>query len=383
MSCATSSPRLTLPSERIGLLPGQGGCVCGCGGDGVEEIAGFMPGLLRGLGVALPEVEVAGWGRDPARSARIATESGSGTHEEREAEEDAFRTNAVLSSGRVDLLSEWVAVRESGDEEAMDAWWFEHEGELGLILYEDWLPEPFRCADAMKGDWLSCYVPDPYTQPWRTTADLDAMDIEAHADSVEIDGASDAERELLLAAWEVLQQNLDLVEWSLCIVLGDDSNKARRLLRKMTRGVATVRIHVVPDCDPLFDDPGGFRAWGGVSGGTIWICDAEKTQLTKNYLRLWMDGVTANDRWCSVLDLAVTLMHELSHTVGIAKDDDPYRPKECPKSYLIENAFRFILFRRYVGVTNSDCCSKYRPPTSDVYFGSAAADYVAAGDCLT
>lgn len=366
MGCgSTSSGALTgrgFRSETItGTLPGMGGCGCGCSAT-AETVVGFMPGAgpsrrtmarqASGVlpGVLFPSASPDFTGKASARrhmrglAGRAVPVDGGGASASYEA--------AVILE-RIESIAETMPTVTS------------------------WVPDPAGCEDAFEGSTFHCYIPDPYEEGWVSIDDLEAMDIYAHEDTVELVNTDSDEKVLLLTAWELLHQNKDLVEWAACMVLGSDASDVDRLVSKIERTSRTVRIRITGDCTDFWGDSFGFHAWSGASGGTIEIC-MYTNHWVNHYLPLWTESIKAVDKWCSALDLAVTLLHELTHTIGLSGGDVA---GTCEESYLIENMFRFALFRRHPTITNSACCSGYWD--AGWLVGESGAVWVNANDCIT
>lgn len=168
---------------------------------------------------------------------------------------------------------------------------------------------------------------------------------------------------LLLAAWNILYENLDLIQWVACWLTGDRLSLTALLTGNWsTMGVCmTNSILGTPGSEvyvfftPLSNEAFSGLPLGVTPGGTILIPD--RSDIWQEFVELFLSS-NPLDRLCSVVELATWLAHELTHTCGYAFGDPWFEDGSdaCPKSYLFENAFRWALHRRY-GDLAASCCS--------------------------
>lgn len=180
-----------------------------------------------------------------------------------------------------------------------------------------------------------------------TVAQFEAM---PQSGSVSIDGATAEELELIRTAWAVLEHNMDLVAFAACYATGGDTsihclrNRISGLVWGFIPSKVTIRLEDHPYCAPS-----PFRAGWSVDGGWIRIC--RPYQFTKSYLEAWRGD--QYNRMCAALDLSATLLHEITHICLRAHGDSS---GECYVSYLLENTFRWALYKRYSDAHKSDGC---------------------------
>ncbi|MEQ1504808.1 MAG: hypothetical protein ABMB14_21415 [Myxococcota bacterium] len=199
-------------------------------------------------------------------------------------------------------------------------------------------------------------------------------------------------------AWAVLYENVDLVEWVACRIYGEQA----------VAGPATtdyvLGALLVPD--PLWVALGS--AWFG-RRTSLAQCLSEKirgmepditirflSHISSNgaaSLAFGRDGFLTTgrairigwcgyawsmlydakfkaaaaqpaERFCIVVDLAASLLHELVHTCngtneGLDLGSDGDDPRECTTTYLTENAFRWAMSRRYPCLADTANCGFY------------------------
>lgn len=329
---------------------------------------------LRGL-AHIPWTVGWGTGRRTAdgrsgTTSRVATESGPKTSEGRKAEEDAFRTNAVIGSGRIDLIEEWVTVVASGDESAVDEWWFEHYHELGLLfcdpLYKPSTKTGSGCTSSLRGSDDECA--DEACESTRAVPDMDALAAsDPPIDIVDLRvGTTDCEDSLaalIRAAWALLLANLDLVRWTACHVYGSDASDC------LANSINGMPIEVDSLLD-VFSDGGladvdiylSDRDWA--VAGTSWALRKIVIYAGDYYwdvaVSRWCCGDNTT-RACVAVDVATVLFHELTHYCILSWD---IGDGSCYDAYVMESVFRWAIFDRYPDLALSPCCSAFYDATT-------------------
>lgn len=168
------------------------------------------------------------------------------------------------------------------------------------------------------------------------------------AENVVIRGDADAtDEDLLRQAWGVLQNNVDLINWAVCWATGN-SNGDHCIVNRISRTSSRVEVRLYDEGTCPVQVTNFYGAVDG-TGGRIRICKSGDWEV-------YREKFTSGDELmilCSVLDLAAAICHELTHVCGRASGDEP---DGCYRSYLIENAFRWGLFRRFPAAAVGTCC---------------------------
>ncbi len=294
-----------------------------------KGLPGLMDAVLRSE-LAAGTLDL-GAGREPQRSSATDFFSKKGTFEETR---DSFREGEPSRS--------WSGSSTSSGSSA------------GRTLHSKsysalWPPDGWRstttCEDKIKGSHSTCKVNNT-TGVWSRVF---RNDLDAAADSLKIKNATEGEEDLILHAWAVLQDNIDLARWAVCWVTG--RNDAWDCLFKHLEGQKRTTIRM-KDGDKKSFTAGPTRGIRIYRGHNRWL----------NYLLGWYSGKASvcgldrQDAACLALDLAVTLLHESIHVCARATGDDA---DDCRKSYLVENIFRWALMKRYSSVDGSKCRSPF------------------------
>ncbi len=201
----------------------------------------------------------------------------------------------------------------------------------------------------------------------RTVSDFTSLSTSWIDEVVNIDDDfSTSEQDLLRHAWALLVANTELVDWAVCWVTGN-SGAGDCLLNRINGVDANVNLkHVSSDSHHFYVGPLDM-AVPPLYGGTIRIYE---NWPWDRYIDIWNSGDTCN-QLCSALDLACTLLHKLTHVCWRAWNDES---SDCDSSYLVENVFRWAMYRRYPDALQSECCS-YPDLGGDWVFGDDAGHY--------
>jgi hypothetical protein len=144
------------------------------------------------------------------------------------------------------------------------------------------------------------------------------------------------ETSMLATAFALLKKNVDIVKWVECRLTGEDRitsylkgkknwNQEIKLTGKSKEASGTFRAK-------LFHRLYIFQ-------GNRWA----------DYVNAWMMPGSHDpdiDRATVALELSATLLHELVHSVRYLQSDDDTQ-KNCRYSYLIENMYRWAMYKRY------------------------------------
>lgn len=152
----------------------------------------------------------------------------------------------------------------------------------------------------------------------------------------------------LALAWQVLADNIDIVEWLACVVVG--GSDYIDCLTGRIEDPSTVHIEVT--------GKGGFKSKGRPIGRQQKIIIGQSS-LEGKYGPYLSPTSDSDEHFCAIVDLAATLLHELVHTClhperGGEHADDP---NDCRVSYLIETSFRWAMAHRFPCLPMTCACS--------------------------
>ena len=258
-----------------------------------------------------------------------------------------------------------------------------HGGHRQLVL---------DCSDHLEGSEAECadWIEDctPRVLSAAELAEYAATDIPPS-----VRGETAMERELIQAAWALLQDNLDLVRWAICMRYGAD--KAERVMDRLTDHVdgtlwTGVYVADVSFGGPFFVPPFIPTPFNPthITRNSNALFIVRGSGLWQGYLEKWSSGDLSSQS-CVALDFAAGIAHELCHVarynaVDLEFDDVPLLgPKygdgvdsRCFDSYIIGNSIRWALFQRYppASMVDQDCCED-KAKDSMLACGSTDADF--------
>jgi hypothetical protein len=196
---------------------------------------------------------------------------------------------------------------------------------------------------------------------------------------------------LVLSAWALLLDNLDIIEWIACILTGETAESGqkdffgqlidvlylgnyRTLAECVTKSIQGIGSDVTIKLQDKEIEGSPFNTVRFAGGGKIRI----RTQDSH-----WQDDYAGNykeapenscERFCIIADLAATLLHELVHTC-LADTISHDKSEDCRKSYLMENCFRWALAQRYPALVNEIPGIDFRRSACDEPFHATACWY--------
>jgi hypothetical protein len=195
------------------------------------------------------------------------------------------------------------------------------------------------------------------------------------------------ERRLLGQAWGLLQENLDVVDWAVCV--------SERMARQNQAAFHTqadpdcLRQRIVGDVWPPVTftkkrERDGCKMSTSPSRSVVAMCVHGRHKLFNVAGDLYCEGSAAAGR-CAVLAVAASLLHELSHTEpcrfrhDVVDDDGNETRVRCSIPYLIGSLFVVAVRRRYRNprIDRHECCALYR----DISIGDDARLPGFAGGC--
>jgi hypothetical protein len=170
--------------------------------------------------------------------------------------------------------------------------------------------------------------------------------------------ATDAERGLIYAAWNLILDNMDLVAWTVCKVAGSVSTTEFGRLLDRINGKRPRRVAV-----RVMDVKGTALA----AYGTDYILIAGKGAMWTQFKDLWASS-DPDTRLCALIATAAMLLHELTHLAGYTYIDLEgadgehvdwgYEGGTCYTSIMIGSTFSWGLHQRYPEASDAPCCSE-------------------------
>ncbi len=198
-------------------------------------------------------------------------------------------------------------------------------------------------------DWLRQATPE-----WSRSEALQATFPSTRHDGVrslvELDEAdfTPEERSLLLSAWAILSDTMDLAKWAVCLTYGPNRPASLCLEERVRFNIGgQIRISCCPNDNAAQGAP-------NLSGGRIWI-DRTTDEHARMVTAFLSDSV--NDRLCAVLEYAAVLYHEALHVCWLEWGvGSGHSQNSCDRVYMAGNIYRWALAQRFPTSGNSDCC---------------------------
>lgn len=204
---------------------------------------------------------------------------------------------------------------------------------------------------------------------------------------------------ILRAAWRLLAENLDLVNWASCWTRGTgdpdclhsaietswyESSAITRLLGDLSAllalsvgdalALATAWADVILS---VFVIPLDWHVAGAIRGlGLAVYSDHEYWQVATSQ---WHNGNNST-KACIAIDVATVLLHELTHFC-LAPVADLDEEKGHASSYMMESVFRWAMFNRYSGVSDSACCRGAEDLLSSDQFAAGIDQFDISNNC--
>jgi len=189
-------------------------------------------------------------------------------------------------------------------------------------------------------------------------------------------GCSDSFTDVLNAAWILLNENTDLIEWVVCSVFGKSG--------ACISAIASWSSFLPPNVECSSREFGFWPPCPKFVALTIWphITFCSTRPLNGVYSNAFECGTDA-DRLCVAIDMAATLFHEFTHFCGLNPGDPAGVP--CRPSYLAENTFKWALLNRYPAALDSECCggSYGNPLDPDLFLKDDATTMIQKGPCFS
>lgn len=190
---------------------------------------------------------------------------------------------------------------------------------------------------------------------------------------------------MIQAAFNMLQDNDDIVEWIVCLLEGQ-SNADCMLDALFDSGLTvTFDERGYPENEKVDFEP---LAWS-TGKGELSIDPNDDT--FQDWLARYDDAYATADMPCLIADIAAMLLHELLHgCLSLSEEggasDFPDERGECDSTYLVESAFRWAISQRFPCIGNTYDCQywsddaqwmnddgAYYPKQTSVYVGPPAS----------
>lgn len=172
----------------------------------------------------------------------------------------------------------------------------------------------------------------------------------------------------LQLAWCFLVENLDLVQWSVCRVLGPEWVGC--LSWALTTGRNPQLADIDIRCDQLADANTVVQTWAWPAPwGPEIIWNTRSTNV-----QAWGGIIDCSrlpeERMCAVIDLAAVLLHELAHACGAGADTGIFAGA-CPRARLLGHTARWAFLMRFPTALAAACCQANYDTNSRVGFVDA------------
>lgn len=189
-------------------------------------------------------------------------------------------------------------------------------------------------------------------------------------------GCSESFTDVLNAAWILLNENTDLIEWVVCSVFGKSGG--------CISAIASWSSFLPPNVECSSREFGFWPPCPEFVALTIWphITFCSTKAVNEVYANAFQCGTDA-DRLCVAIDMAATLFHEFTHFCGLNTGD--LAGKACQTSYLAENSFKWALLNRYPAALDSGCCGDNygNPLDPDLFMQDNATTMIQRGSCFS
>lgn len=249
------------------------------------------------------------------------------------------------------------------------------------LLWLNWrsagLEEP-ACWSSFHGNGVTCQGPVVGSR-----APLTESEIEKYADGVNIRRATGLEEEVIETAWAYVSDNLDIVEWVLCWLVGSQDNAYNNdIVGRVNRGWPG-RVDIVMSNRSAGTDEGEPAAASVRRGLPNKIKIYRKSEMWQNIVERW-DAVDDVSRTCMAIDIATTIFHELLHSAGYhhANESSYCDYGDCDFAIIAQNCFRWAMHKRFPAACENSCCSCKQVPheilkkdTTGAYYEIVDLDY--------
>jgi hypothetical protein len=190
------------------------------------------------------------------------------------------------------------------------------------------------------------------------------------------DGGTEGQRAVLKAAFSLLQQNMDLVEWSLCLAF---DIAVPFNLRDLIANPHSIKLR--------FSNDVSFEHWwsayvagestdtGGSGVSLCGACSLDGDQIAyacpweisfctdARYIQRWEGWccATGQERLAMAIGAAALVYHELLHVTGVQAGHtercrvEGEEDESCDRLYMAENTLEWALFTRFPIATLPEC----------------------------
>jgi len=155
------------------------------------------------------------------------------------------------------------------------------------------------------------------------------------------------EEELLNAGFALLLDNVDIVDWLVCMLPRPQQIDGPCLVDMISNGGFG------------YAHGAGLPTDGGVAGvfpdldGTLIIT---MPKFDSEYVSNWLTFPSEENRFCVAMLWAAVTLHELFHMCGGSTPAQNDQAGECHASYMIMNSFLSMMLQRYPCMRDAPCC---------------------------
>ena len=182
-------------------------------------------------------------------------------------------------------------------------------------------------------------------------------------------GCHDTMESLLRKAWCLLLENLDIVDWVLCMVYGPDAGSC---LQDIIVGARDVGLECATNISPTAQ-----AFWGT---GTVTFNPQHENLVG---MKAMFESGDDEDRLCAVIRASALLFHELQHVCmlgGIYNSDwqKSWFEDRCEPTWLTYSTYTYAMYLRYPRARRSRCCVE---TLTALAWSSVPGDFVWESGC--
>ena len=160
---------------------------------------------------------------------------------------------------------------------------------------------------------------------------------------------------LLVAAWNLIEDNIDVVEWIACLVRGP--NVAECMVEKFTDPDREQVLEF--DQDPPLGQ-GNSNGWTGLLSGRIHLAlDRGKSwPRSRRRMRRGLETGNFDQAFCGLVWAASLLVHEMMHAcLGPHREGGrSHGPGKCDTTFMVGSSFQWAMAQRFPCIKNNGLC---------------------------
>jgi hypothetical protein len=188
------------------------------------------------------------------------------------------------------------------------------------------------------------------------------IEYDNESDRPEDSDEEQAQIDAMNAAWNMLQENSDIVEWLVCLVEGPDD--AECVVDKLfVADGDNPQVILLHDGVDFWDGvPDGSNAWVSEFNDKIHIntAAAEIAVVFRDLQDTLGSGPSSNtDEACSIMLLASTILHEMLHGCLPITDEGVFGSEEeggCDSTHMVATSFRWAMAQRFPCMAEGRAC---------------------------